>query len=168
LLDPFGGVAVAFVSGVIYVNRKQILVWPTLDGLTPFLSVMWIAIGLSNLASGKAFGMETQVPWGIDLWGAQRHPTQIYQVMAGFIILGFIWPRERVTASASLLSGETFWRFSALSATALMVVEAFKGDSSLLPGGLRIAQILAWFALSISLWGLGWIRKKSTNSNVPV
>jgi prolipoprotein diacylglyceryltransferase len=162
LLDPIGGAAIAFISGVVYVDRKQIPVWSTLDALVPFLSVMWVAIGLSNLASGKAFGMATQLPWGIDLWGAHRHPTQVYQVLAGFVILGFTWPRAKGVTSASGRPGETFMLFLILSAVAWMVVEAFRGDSSLLPGGLRTGQVIAWFVLSGGLWGWGWIRKKSS------
>jgi phosphatidylglycerol:prolipoprotein diacylglycerol transferase len=160
LLDPLGGAAVAVIMGVIYVNRKQIPLWPTLDALVPFLSVVWVALGLSNLASGKAFGMETQMPWGIDLWGVLRHPTQIYQVLAGIAIMAAVWPRNNTVDTASKAPGETLWLFLGLSAIAWMFIEAFRGDSILLTGGIRKAQVFAWFMLALSLWGWGWIRKK--------
>jgi len=161
LLDPVGGAAVAFITATVYIYRNQIPVWPILDALAPFLAVMWIAIGLSNLASGRAFGMETQMPWGINLWGAQRHPTQIYQVLTGFVLLGMIWFRRSSADSASKLPGETFWLFLTLSALSWMIIETFRGDSILLPGGIRTAQVIAWFVLALSLWGWGLIKRKS-------
>jgi phosphatidylglycerol:prolipoprotein diacylglycerol transferase len=168
LLDPLGGAAVALIVGIIYVDRKGIPVWSTLDALTPFLSVMWIALGLSNLASGRAFGIETQLPWGIDLWGAVRHPTQVYQMMAGIVILTAIWPRKNKYSTFSNVSGKTFWIFLTLSASAWMLIETFRGDSILLPGGIRMAQVVAWGVLAISLWGLGRVRKKSVSLEASV
>ena len=159
LLDPLGGMAVGFITGIVYVNRKQIPVWPTLDALTPFLAVMWIAMDLSNLASGRAFGMETQIPWGIDLWGAVRHPTQIYQALAGLVILVIVWPHKSAAASSRKVSGETFWLCLALSAVAWIFIETFRGDSTLLPGGIRVEQVIAWFVLALSLWGWGKLKK---------
>lgn len=164
LLDPWGGAAVGLIAGLIYIQRKQIPLWPTLDALTPFLAVMWIALGLSNLASGKAFGMETQLPWGIDLWGAIRHPTQIYQILAGAVILGLIWPRSSAANAIQRIVGETFWAFLALSAGAWMMIEAFRGDSILLLGGFRSAQIIAWILLAFSLWGWGYVKNKASQS----
>ena len=159
LLDPIGGIAVGLVVAIIYMNRKQIPPWPTLDALTPFLSVMWIAFGLSNLASGKAFGSETGLPWGIELWGATRHPTQVYQILAGLSILAVIWPARSPAKSAYQVPGKTFWLFLAWSSIAWMLIEAFRGDSVLLPGGVRAAQVVAWLVLAVSLWQIGKLRQ---------
>jgi len=48
--------------------------------------------------------------------------------------------------------------FGALSAGAWLFIEAFRGDSVVLPNGVRVAQIAAWLVLTVSLWGLGKIR----------
>ena len=164
LLDPLGGAAIGLIVGAIYVNRKQIPTWPALDAISPFLAVMWIALGLSNLASGKAFGVETQLAWGIDLWGATRHPTQVYQMLAGVFILAIIWPRGQATTPGKREPGETFGFFLALSTGAWLIIETFRGDSNLLAGGVRTAQVAAWIGLAISLWFLGWVKKKSNHA----
>ncbi len=161
LLDPLGGVASGFIAGVIYLNRKQLPVWHSLDALSPFLAVMWMTLGLSNLASGKAYGMVTQLSWGIELWGATRHPTQIYQILAGGAILVILWPREKLASPIPRVPGETFGLFLALSAGAWIIIETFRGDSTLLPGGIRVAQVEAWIGLALSLWFLGWVKNKS-------
>ena len=153
LLDPLGGLAVALIAAWIYGSRKDSLSWSLMDALSGLFAVMMVAIGVSNLASGKVFGMETTLPWGIDLWGATRHPTQIYLSLAGLIILGILWPRSRDADSAPRLPGETFVWFAALASGAVLFIEGFRGDSVTLPNGIRVVQIVAWLVLALSLWG---------------
>jgi prolipoprotein diacylglyceryltransferase len=158
LLDPVGGLAVGLISGAIYAQRKKMALLPTLDALTPLLAVMAIALGLSHLASGAAFGATTQVPWGIELWGAKRHPTQIYEVMAAVAILLILWPGKWGEQEPA---GRYFLLFVMLSALAQLILQAFRGDSLLLPGGWRTVQIGAWLLLAASLWGLHRIQIKT-------
>ena len=151
LLDPFGGMAVAGITGFVYGQRKAMAFWPTLDALTPLFAVLLVALPVANLASGAAFGSPTTLPWGIELWGATRHPTQIYQALvANFILwLLLVKPRHR-----KLPPGVLFLQFVALSAGARLFLEAFRGDSVVLLGGIRTAQILAWIILALGLFGL--------------
>jgi len=155
LLDPLGGLAIALLAAWVYGSRKNSLSWTMMDALSGLFAVMMTAVGLSTLASGKAFGMETTLPWGIDLWGATRHPTQIYISLAGLLILGILWPRSGDADSALRLPGVTFLGFAALSSGALLFIEGFRGDSLTLPNGIRLIQILAWLVLAVSLWALG-------------
>jgi phosphatidylglycerol:prolipoprotein diacylglycerol transferase len=151
LLDPMGGLAVGLIAGLIYAQRKDLPFWPTLDALTPLLMVMAIALGVSHLASGSAFGTVTEAPWGIELWGARRHPSQVYEILAASAILLVLWPgRWNEKAPA----GRYFLLFVALSAAARLFLEAFRGDSVLIAGGVRTAQIAAWLVLAASLWGM--------------
>jgi len=45
--------------------------------------------------------------------------------------------------------------FLGLSAAARIFLEAFRGDSLFMLGGLRQAQIIAWLVLALCLWQLG-------------
>jgi prolipoprotein diacylglyceryltransferase len=56
-----------------------------------------------------------------------------------------------------------FLSFVASSALARLFLEAFRGDSLLLAGGLRAAQVEAWIILAASLYGLYRLQKKSTS-----
>jgi len=154
LLDPVGGLAAGCLTALIYGNRKKLSLWPILDAITPLLAVFAIALGLSQLASGDAFGIETDLPWAIEMWGAKRHPVQIYQALAAFIIFSIIWPRKRGANSNLGGGGETFWLFLALSAAARLFLEAFRGDSLILGYNIRTVQVLTWIGLAVSLWGL--------------
>lgn len=157
LLDASGGLAVGLIVALIYAQRKGMPLWPTLDALTPLLMVMALALGVAHLAAGTAFGAETQVPWAIELWGAQRHPSQVYEILAAGAILAILWPGRW---SKQAPAGRYFLLFVALTAARCLFLEAFRGDSLLLAGGWRAAQIVAWLALAGSLWGMKQLGKK--------
>jgi prolipoprotein diacylglyceryltransferase len=152
LLDPWGGLTAGSVAAAIYAQRKSLPAWRTFDALTPMLAVFSIALSLSHLASGEAFGAPTNLPWGVELWGERRHPTQVYEALAAGLILLVLWPGRG--GWRSVQPGILFLSFVALSASARLFLEAFRGDSILLPGGLRLGQVLAWLVLAASLWGL--------------
>ena len=155
LLDPSGGAVIGAFAALIYGNRKKLALWSTLNALTPLLAVTAVAIGVSHFASGDSFGMQTDLPWGIELWGLKRHPSQIYEVILAVLILWAILPKKQGGPKRGPeLSGRTFWYFLSLSAGARLFLEGFRGDSLTMANGMRIAQMVAWIVLAASLWML--------------
>jgi phosphatidylglycerol---prolipoprotein diacylglyceryl transferase len=144
IFDPLGGLAVAVITAIIYGQRHGLQLWNTLDALTPYFAILSIGIGLSHLAAGTAFGMETDAAWGIDLWNATRHPTQIYETAASLLIFGLIWLQKQ-----NPHPGLLFLAYAALTAAAQLFIQAFRGDSTLLFNGLRQGQIVAWITLAV-------------------
>lgn len=161
LLDPWGGGLTAILAGLVYGKRTRLPFWQTLDALTPFLSVVAVALGLSHLASGSAFGRATEMPWGIEIWGEIRHPSQAYETVAAALILAAIWPGKGLLRPSQ--PGVYFLAFIALSAASRLLLEVFRGDSVLLAGGFRSTQILAWAILGLSLWGISKRRQILTS-----
>lgn len=149
LFDPLGGIVVALLVALVYGQRKNLPLWSTLDALTLFFATFALGLGLAHLASGSAFGKETSLPWGIELWGAERHPSQVYEILAALLILGLLWFRDTDSKS-----GVHFLTFAALTSGARLFLEAFRGDSTLIFSGLRLAQVLAWIVLAVSLFFL--------------
>jgi phosphatidylglycerol:prolipoprotein diacylglycerol transferase len=146
LFDPASGLIVALLVGYILGQRQKLPFWGTLDALTPLLAMLMVGLSLSHLAAGTAFGSPTTLPWGIDLWNATRHPTQIYELIASLLIFGWLWLQK--TYSPPVLS---FLTFTALTAVSRLFLEAFRGDSTLIFGEYRIAQIVSWIVLGIAL-----------------
>lgn len=142
LFDPFGALAVAFILVLVYTQRNQLALWNVLDALTPLFAVIASGLGLSHLAAGTAFGLPTDLPWGIDMWEATRHPTQIYDALASSLILGLIW-----RSKPGPHPGVTFLMFAALTALSQLLLQAFRANYTILFSGLRQEQILAWLAL---------------------
>jgi len=147
LFDSWGGLGVALVTAFVIMNRENLSLWPVLDALTPIFAVGLIGFSLANVASGHAFGSETALPWAIDLWGASRHPSQLYAALASFLTFVLLWFQKADTPP-----GVHFLTFSALTSGWMLFLEAFRGDSLLVFAGLRVTQIVAWLVLALSLF----------------
>jgi phosphatidylglycerol:prolipoprotein diacylglycerol transferase len=155
LFDPLGGLVVAVLVGFIYGQRQKLQLWKTLDAMTPIFAVFAIGLSLAHLAAGTAFGSPTTLPWGIDLWNATRHPSQIYELIASSAIFGWLWLRKSDSPSGLL-----FLNFVTLTAGARLFLEAFRGDSILVLGEFRLAQIAAWGVLLIAFLANESVRRQ--------
>jgi len=150
-VDPWSAFAGGLLAWLIYSQRKQIPYLSSLDAITPLLAVEMLFIHLSNLASGAGFGSETNLPWGIELWGAVRHPVQAYEAAGALIILFLLW--RKFFQRENIPSGIIFFTFLAMSASFRLFFEAFHGDS-ILVGNFRLYQLAAWGTLAVSLSAL--------------
>jgi phosphatidylglycerol:prolipoprotein diacylglycerol transferase len=145
LFDLPGALVTAVIVGLVYGQRQKLRLWSTLDALTPLFGMLAIGLSLTHLAAGTAFGRPTSLSWGIDLWNATRHPTQIYELIVSLLIFGVIWFGKR-----SFPAGYDFLVFTALTASARLFLEAFRGDSTVIFGGIRVAQLVAWIVLALA------------------
>lgn len=164
LLDLRGAFIGALVYAFYYGQRKNLHLWQSLDALTPAFAVLAIAYHLSNLASGENLGSPTQLPWAIELWGALRHPVQLYEAIFAALILFLLWPTQpKISAEHA---GEYFINFIALSSGSRLFFEAFHGDSQLVLSGFRLGQIYAWIILSVCFYGLHRLAHSPKRSEV--
>ena len=85
-LSPLAGVVTGVVVAYLYARRKGVANRRLLDALTPGFIVFAGGLALADLASGDAYGAPSSLPWAIELWGAARHPTQAYQLIAVIVI----------------------------------------------------------------------------------
>ncbi len=146
LLDPWAGAIVGLLAMMIYAQRQKLELWSTLDALTPLLAVWGVFLGLAAAAAGEPIGNPTALPWGIELWGVQRHPLPLYYSLAALLILAGFWRRW----GQSRFAGEVFLQFTLVCAAALLVLETWRADSPLLPGGWRTLQVLCWLIMAAS------------------
>ena len=117
----------------------------------PFTQAL-ASVGL--LLSGEAFGVPTDLPWGIPLFGATRHPTQIYLALAALVSLGVLWWLARRPVPI----GGLMAAYLGLQGLTLLLIEALRADSLVLPGGVRVNQV---FGLALLLYTLYWMRGHS-------
>ncbi len=149
-LAPTEGLLTGLVVAAIYGQRKRLPLWPTLDTLAPGLAAFSLALGFAHLASGDAFGAPTALPWGIELWGAKRHPTQIYEILLAGLVLGAVLRLARWRA----FPGFTFLAWLALTAGSRLLLEGFRGDSLIIFGVVRQAQLVSLLVLLGALAGM--------------
>jgi phosphatidylglycerol:prolipoprotein diacylglycerol transferase len=113
------------------------------------------SVGL--LLSGEAFGLPTDLPWGLPLFGATRHPTQLYFALAALLSFGVL----RRAARRRPRRGTLMAAYLGLQGLTLLLIEALRADSLLLPGGLRAGQV---FGLALALLALLWMRRQALSA----
>lgn len=158
LFDVWGGLLAAALAVLIYTQRKGLGWAETFDALTPAAAVVMVGLGLSHLAAGSAYGRPTDLPWGLNLWGVPRHPTQVYETLLALGVGILIWPRDAGKLGIfgwDVRPGGVFWGFVALSALARIVLESFLAEQSLWLGWLPAGQVIAWGVLALGVFALG-------------
>lgn len=149
-LSTMEGIAVGLIAAMIYAQRKGLSLLPTIDTLTPGAAVFVIFVALAHLSSGDAFGAPTTVPWAIALWGADRHPTQIYELLLAVGVTLVILQIRKTR----FFSGFSFTFFLALSAISRLFLEGFRGDSLIIFGSIRGAQLISFAVMIFALIAL--------------
>lgn len=144
IFDPLGAIAAALICAFAYCQRQQISLWSCLDALTPFFAILSIGIGLSHFAAGTAFGTETEAAWGIYLWNATRHPTQIYETLAATLTFVLIWVKKHDPHP-----GVLFLIFAAVTTGFELIIQAYRADSSFIANGMNESQLMAWGILLV-------------------
>ena len=137
------------LAGFLYLYRRRVPLPKFIDGITPGLVVGWAFYALANFLAGDAYGAPTSVPWAVEMWGALRHPTQLYEMVAALLTLLWLFARP-------VPRGQGLWGWRLLFGYSLsrLIIEGFRGDSVLLAGGIRAYQIVALILALVALWGL--------------
>lgn len=135
---------------VVLGQRYHLPLWPTMDALTPSLAGPAIFFGVAHLSSGDAFAAPTSVPWAIELWGARRHPTQIYEIALALLVFLAVWRLRRTPSYPGFL----FLSWLALAVASRLFLETFRGDSIIAFGILRAAQLHSLAILAAAMVGL--------------
>ncbi len=161
-LTFYGGFLFSLAAALWYVRKHHLDGWKLGDIIAPGLAI-GIAIGrLGCLASGDSYGKPTSLPWGITFsdshgmapTGIPLHPTQLYAVLAGLVILAvLLWWRKR-----QKFDGELFILFMVLYAVLRSVVEIFRDDprgvyfNGLISTSQIVSAGVALLALGLYLW----------------
>jgi prolipoprotein diacylglyceryltransferase len=156
MMDWLGGLMFGIFTVGIYISRRKLDLWKTLDALIPALLTFFLFLGFSFLASGQFYGIPTNMPWAINLWGLNRHPTQIYWIIVVGVIMVFI----RRSPKAKWYPGIRFLTLVSLSAFSFLILDYFRADGQYILEGLRSAQVFSLLLIIITLVQLGFrIRK---------
>lgn len=153
LLDPVGGLVIGIAAVILVISRQKTAHWKFLDSLTPFIGALLPAYFLSHFASGDGYGLATDLPWGIYLWGAIRHPVQLYLAIIAVILLIIILVYAPFKNKPS---GSTFLLFSAATSSYLLFFTAFQEPAPFLIAGIRPEQIIFWLFLFAAIFLLNY------------
>lgn len=157
----FGGA----LAGYLYLRRHRADFWLWADIAAPSV-ILGQAIGRwGNFFNQEAYG--TPAPdWVVRLlppvireqmWigGTYVHPTFLYESLWNLAVFAFLlWLRHR-----NPRRGVVFLAYVAGYNLGRFVIEGIRTDSSFLPGGLRVAQVVALGLLVLGLVGIPWRRR---------
>jgi phosphatidylglycerol:prolipoprotein diacylglycerol transferase len=134
-----GGALVGLAAAVFYGWRNHLPVGPTLDALAPGIALALAIERLGAFLGGVALGAPTELPWGIRMLDANRHPVQLLEM--AILLAGTALTRYNLEQHTE--PGNTFLQLVALYAGQRLFVEAFRAQTLLLPNGVRVVQLIA-------------------------
>jgi phosphatidylglycerol---prolipoprotein diacylglyceryl transferase len=147
MLDASFGVLVGILTALIIAQKKHLPLWPTLDTLAPFFILIFTGIHLANYANGEAYGLPTQLPWGIQLWNAVRHPVQLYALILAAVLFAWLSAHTRLfTSTGFMRSGVLFNLVLAGLGFITLFTRAFIAEKVLL-GNIDFYQLIALLVL---------------------
>jgi phosphatidylglycerol---prolipoprotein diacylglyceryl transferase len=123
LFDLFGALVAAFIVTTAYGQRKSLRVLERSRRAHAILRRPRHRVGIKPPCRRNCV-RKTNLPWGIDLWNATRHPTQLYDTLASSLILILLLWRFKPNPHPGIL----FLTFAALTALSQLVTHAFRAD----------------------------------------
>jgi prolipoprotein diacylglyceryltransferase len=145
--------------GLLYLARKNVPTVPTSDAVALGITTALAVLSLGRFLTGEGYGAPTTVPWAIDLWGATRHPVQLYELFFLLVALGLLWYQQR-----RVVPGELFWRAVAYLSLVELGVAAFRADAQTWLLGMRMTQVIALAVLLAALYVLSFYARQRTDA----
>jgi phosphatidylglycerol:prolipoprotein diacylglycerol transferase len=135
-----GYIAVVIAERVLHVDRCFG------DLVAPFMP-LGLAIGrLGNFLAGDAYGIPTDLPWGIEMADAVRHPAQLYEMVLDLALFAYLYRRRFV----SYQNGELFRTFAVGYALIRFPMEFLRYQPT--PVDFLGLTLVQWMAIGTLLW----------------
>lgn len=98
------GVLVGGYIGVVVAKTSMGLSHSVGDIFAPALALMMTIVRVGCFLGGCCYGKPADLPWAIQLHGARRHPTQLYELFFQLLFFLSLWYwRDRMSRSGDLL-----------------------------------------------------------------
>jgi phosphatidylglycerol:prolipoprotein diacylglycerol transferase len=148
---PWPGVLAAALTAGWYIHWRHLAWHNVIDAFAAGMLMALAVLDLDNLLTGQAIGAPSSLPWAVSAYGgATRHPSQIYELLATLVTLAAVlWVCRRNDRP-----GTGAWVALLGYGLSRLLLEPFRADSAVLPGGLRTAQVLGLAAALLALWAL--------------
>lgn len=141
--EIWGGLFFGLTAAFFYGRARQLPPLATLDALVPGLLTAFIIISLADFLGGPGYGEETDVFWGILLFGVRRHPVQIYEIVIGLLAL-LVWWRN---LGHRTFDGQLFLIGTAVYSGGRLLVDPYRANAWLTSSGYHILQIFSLLIL---------------------
>jgi len=167
MMNTSFGLLAGLLSTFIYAQKKHLPLWPTLDTAAPLFILILIGWHLANFASGDAYGLPTELPWGVDLWNATRHPVQLYTLILTLCLCIWVMVHTKgLKTSGFLRSGLLFqWLLIGLALITL-TTQVFVQEKTLI-AGIDLLQTVS-FLILLGNFALIYQRRYTSRKRISV
>ncbi len=141
------GLTIAGLAVLIYLQRHNVAWGVFADAVTPGLA---LAVSLGHIGAflgGEGLGAPTGVPWAVEMAGAARHPTQLYQA-AATLVIWLVWSLSRRWRP---WAGFQWWLFVGLYSLSRLGLEPLYAQPDRVGPGYLAVQVVALAGLVITL-----------------
>jgi phosphatidylglycerol---prolipoprotein diacylglyceryl transferase len=155
-LSWFGGLLLGTGSAFVYLKRKKMPVFETLDLIAPFVALAHSIGRIGCLLNGCCFGRHSAFGLYFPSHEAVLIPTQLYSslcLLGIYIILRFLQERPHQI-------GVIFYLYLALYSAKRFGIEFMRADSDLIFMGLTMFQLISVVIFCISIGGLYFLKNK--------
>lgn len=141
------GLTIAGLTVLLYLQRQRVALGTFGDAIAPGLA---LAVSLGHMGAflgGEGLGRPTNVPWAVELAGAARHPTQLYQAIAALLMMLLLFFSRRWRPWPGL----QLWLCVGLYSLSRLALEPLQAQPDLVGPGYLAVQVVALTALVITL-----------------
>ncbi|HBH12719.1 MAG TPA: prolipoprotein diacylglyceryl transferase [Clostridiales bacterium] len=151
-----GGIMAAVLAGAIFCKIRKVNFWQIADITAPSFIIAQGIGRWGNYINQEAYGVETNLPWGILIDGKTVHPTFLYESIWNFMVFFFlVWFRNRYHK----FDGQIFALYIILYSIARFFIEGLRIDSLYL-GNFRVAQLVSLALVITGIFLLRYLRKQ--------
>jgi phosphatidylglycerol---prolipoprotein diacylglyceryl transferase len=174
----YGGLIAASLTCIYQLRKHKLPLWRSGDLFAPGIALGYMVGRLGCFAAGCCYGKPTQVAWAVTFTdqaaalnvgtplNVPLHPTQLYESLAGLLILVTILLLERRKGG---YAGRTFWQFVLLYSISRFIIEFFRGDDRGAVAMFSTSQTISLVLAPLSIVMLVWLaRRVDAPATVPV
>jgi len=143
----FGGLMAGTWAGIIFIKKKKLSVYQTLDFIVPYVALAQAIGRIGCLLNGCCYGKPSEYGFYFPVHDARLIPTQIYSsliMVLIFLILRFLQDRPHK-------AGQILFLYLLFYSTKRFFIEFWRDDNMVIFSGMTLFQLLsvAIFLLSV-------------------
>lgn len=168
----YGGLIAASLTCIYQLRKHQLPLWRSGDLFAPGIALGYMVGRLGCLAAGCCYGRPAPgLAWAVTFTdpaaalnvgtplNVPLHPTQLYESLAGLVILITLLVVEKRGRS---FPGRTFWQFVLMYAVSRFIIEFFRGDDRGMVSLFSTSQIISLVLAPLSIVMLWWLAGRTT------
>ncbi|WNF36488.1 prolipoprotein diacylglyceryl transferase [Bacillaceae bacterium IKA-2] len=153
-LSIHGGLLGGFLVGILFLRKKKLPIWKTLDIAAPFII---LAQGISRIGC-DVFGVPTlgEPLWAIKVDEVLVHPVQAYEFILNYLLFGYLWLRLKSRA----YDGQVFFHYLIGFLTIRGIVEFFR-ENPLLFGAISVSHAMSLVGIIAAIFVMNYQKKRT-------